>query len=156
MAVATMLGAEEWGIATAALVVEGCILMRKCHLNTCPVGIATQDPDLRKKFNGKVEHLVNYFTFLANDFDSVAPTAAFQTLETIATEELGTTVQNNLNAKNAAYYALRILGVSDESLATKVCEHKEQMRLSILESNRNRFLLVLACTVLFTISDASA
>ena len=65
LAIATMLGAEEWGIATAALVVEGCILMRKCHLNTCPVGIATQDKYLRKKFNGKVEHLVNYFTFIA-------------------------------------------------------------------------------------------
>ena len=65
MAIATMLGAEEWGIATAALVVEGCILMRKCHLNTCPVGIATQDEGLRKKFDGKVEHVVNYFQFLA-------------------------------------------------------------------------------------------
>ena len=67
MAIATMLGAEEWGISTAALVVEGCILMRKCHLNTCPVGIATQKPELRKKFNGKVEHLVNYFTLLAEE-----------------------------------------------------------------------------------------
>ncbi len=65
LAIATMLGAEEWGIATAALVVEGCILMRKCHLNTCPVGIATQDPALRKNFSGKVDHLVNYFRFLA-------------------------------------------------------------------------------------------
>ena len=67
LAVATMLGAEEWGIATAALVVQGCILMRKCHLNTCPVGIATQDPELRKKFTGLSEYLVNYFTFLAKD-----------------------------------------------------------------------------------------
>jgi len=66
LAIATMLGAEEWGVATAALVVEGCILMRKCHLNTCPVGIATQNPGLRDKFTGKVEHLVNYFHFLAN------------------------------------------------------------------------------------------
>ena len=65
LAIASMLGADEWGIATAALVVEGCILMRKCHLNTCPVGIATQDKDLRKKFTGKVDHLVNYFYFLA-------------------------------------------------------------------------------------------
>lgn len=71
MAIATILGAEEWGIATAALVVEGCILMRKCHLNTCPVGIATQDEDLRKKFEGKVEHLINYFTFLAQDLREI-------------------------------------------------------------------------------------
>ena len=71
LAVATMLGAEEWGVATAALVVEGCILMRKCHLNTCPVGIATQNKDLRKKFDGKVEHLVNYFHFLANHLRTI-------------------------------------------------------------------------------------
>ena len=60
IAIATMLGAEEWGIATGALVTVGCIMMRKCHLNTCPVGIATQDPELRKKFAGKPEHVVNY------------------------------------------------------------------------------------------------
>jgi glutamate synthase (NADPH) large chain len=58
--IATLLGAEEYGFATAPLIVEGCIMMRKCHLNTCPVGIATQDPELRKKFNGKPEHIVNY------------------------------------------------------------------------------------------------
>lgn len=71
MAIASILGAEEWGIATAALVVEGCILMRKCHLNTCPVGIATQDENLRKEFKGKVEHLINYFTFLAQDLREI-------------------------------------------------------------------------------------
>ena len=71
LAIATILGAEEWGIATAALVVEGCILMRKCHLNTCPVGIATQKPELRKKFEGKSEHLINYFHFLANELREI-------------------------------------------------------------------------------------
>ncbi|MEM7103850.1 MAG: glutamate synthase large subunit [Bacteroidota bacterium] len=80
MAIATLLGAEEWGIATAALVVEGCILMRKCHLNTCPVGIATQDPKLRKRFNGKVEHLVNYFTFLAMDLREIMAELGFKTI----------------------------------------------------------------------------
>ncbi len=63
IAIATLLGAEEWGVATAALVVEGCILMRKCHLNTCPVGVATQDPDLRKRFTGAADHVVNFFRF---------------------------------------------------------------------------------------------
>jgi glutamate synthase (NADPH/NADH) large chain len=71
IAIATMLGAEEWGIATAALVVEGCILMRKCHLNTCPVGIATQDQELRKNYTGKVEHIVNYFDFMAEHFREI-------------------------------------------------------------------------------------
>ncbi len=80
MAIATMLGAEEWGIATAALVVEGCILMRKCHLNTCPVGIATQDEELRKKFNGKVDHVVNFFHFLANDLREIMAELGFRTV----------------------------------------------------------------------------
>src|SRR5205807_6307920 len=59
--VGAILGADEFGFATAPLVVEGCIMMRKCHLNTCPVGIATQDPQLRRKFEGKPEQVVNYF-----------------------------------------------------------------------------------------------
>ncbi|MDO9290719.1 MAG: glutamate synthase-related protein, partial [Hydrogenophaga sp.] len=62
-----LLGADEFGFATAPLVVEGCIMMRKCHLNTCPVGVATQDPVLRKKFTGKPEHVVNYFFFIAEE-----------------------------------------------------------------------------------------
>ncbi|HNR08249.1 MAG TPA: glutamate synthase large subunit [Saprospiraceae bacterium] len=77
---ATLLGAEEWGIATAALVVEGCILMRKCHLNTCPVGIATQDPELRKKFHGKPEHVISFFTFLAREMREIMASLGFRTI----------------------------------------------------------------------------
>jgi glutamate synthase (NADPH) large chain len=80
LAVATLLGAEEWGIATAALVVSGCILMRKCHLNTCPVGIATQDESLRQKYNGKVEYLVNYFTFLAQELREIMASLGYRTI----------------------------------------------------------------------------
>ncbi|MFZ4625115.1 MAG: glutamate synthase-related protein, partial [Rhodoferax sp.] len=65
--IGALLGADEFGFATAPLVVEGCILMRKCHLNTCPVGVATQDPLLRRKFTGKPEHVVNYFFFIAEE-----------------------------------------------------------------------------------------
>ena len=65
--IGALLGADEFGFATAPLVVEGCIMMRKCHLNTCPVGVATQDPELRKKFTGKPEHVVNYFFFIAEE-----------------------------------------------------------------------------------------
>jgi glutamate synthase (NADPH/NADH) large chain len=65
--VGAMLGADEFGFATAPLVVEGCIMMRKCHLNTCPVGIATQDPELRKRFSGQPEHVVNFFFFVAEE-----------------------------------------------------------------------------------------
>ncbi|MDR3003930.1 MAG: glutamate synthase subunit alpha, partial [Acidovorax sp.] len=65
--IGALLGADEFGFATAPLVVEGCIMMRKCHLNTCPVGVATQDPVLRAKFTGKPEHVVNYFFFIAEE-----------------------------------------------------------------------------------------
>ncbi len=65
--IGALLGADEFGFATAPLVVEGCIMMRKCHLNTCPVGVATQDPVLRRKFAGKPEHVVNYFFFVAEE-----------------------------------------------------------------------------------------
>ncbi len=67
VAVGALLGADEFGFATAPLVVEGCIMMRKCHLNTCPVGVATQDKALRKKFNGQPEHVVNFFFFVAEE-----------------------------------------------------------------------------------------
>jgi glutamate synthase (NADPH) large chain len=67
VAIGALLGADEFGFATAPLVVEGCVMMRKCHLNTCPVGVATQDPVLRRKFSGKPEHVVNYFFFVAEE-----------------------------------------------------------------------------------------
>jgi glutamate synthase (NADPH/NADH) large chain len=67
VAIAALLGADEIGFATAPLIAEGCIMMRKCHLNTCPVGVATQDPELRKRFTGKPEHVINYFFFVAEE-----------------------------------------------------------------------------------------
>jgi glutamate synthase (NADPH/NADH) large chain len=80
IAVATLLGAEEWGVATAALVVEGCIMMRKCHLNTCPVGIATQDSELRKLFTGNPDDVVNFFHFLAEDLRETMAQLGFRTI----------------------------------------------------------------------------
>jgi glutamate synthase (NADPH) large chain len=81
IAIATLLGAEEWGIATAALVVEGCILMRKCHLNTCPVGIATQDPQLRERFAGEVDHILNFFRFIVEELREIMAELGFRTIE---------------------------------------------------------------------------
>jgi glutamate synthase (ferredoxin) len=81
VAIATMLGAEEFGIATGALVVIGCIMMRKCHLNTCPVGIATQDPELRARFNGQPEHVVNFFFLLAEELRELMAKLGFRTVE---------------------------------------------------------------------------
>jgi glutamate synthase (NADPH/NADH) large chain len=65
--IGALLGADEFGFATAPLIAAGCIMMRKCHLNTCPVGVATQDPVLRKRFKGAPEHVINFFFFLAED-----------------------------------------------------------------------------------------
>jgi glutamate synthase (NADPH/NADH) large chain len=80
IAIAALLGAEEWGIATAALVVEGCILMRKCHLNTCPVGVATQDPELRKRFTGNADHVVNFFRFIVQELREIMAELGFKTV----------------------------------------------------------------------------
>jgi glutamate synthase (NADPH/NADH) large chain len=80
IAIATLLGAEEWGVATAALVVEGCIMMRKCHLNTCPVGVATQDPELRARFTGNPDHVVNLFKFLTEELREIMAELGFRTI----------------------------------------------------------------------------
>lgn len=80
LAVAVLLGAEEWGVSTAALIVEGCIMMRKCHLNTCPVGIATQDPELRNLFTGDPEHVINMFTFMAEELREYMAELGFATI----------------------------------------------------------------------------
>ena len=79
--VGAMLGADEFGFATAPLVVAGCIMMRKCHLNTCPVGVATQDPVLRRKFTGQPEHVVNYFFFVAEEVRELMAQLGFRTFD---------------------------------------------------------------------------
>jgi glutamate synthase (NADPH/NADH) large chain len=76
--IGALLGADEFGFATAPLIVEGCIMMRKCHLNTCPVGVATQDPVLRKRFTGKPEHVVNYFFFVAEEIRQLMAKLGFR------------------------------------------------------------------------------
>ena len=81
VAIAALLGAEEFGFATAPLVTLGCIMMRKCHLNTCPVGIATQDKELRKKFKGKPEHVVNYLFMVAKDLRLIMADLGFKSVE---------------------------------------------------------------------------
>jgi glutamate synthase (ferredoxin) len=89
VAIACLLGAEEFGFATAALVAEGCIMMRVCHLDTCPVGIATQNPELRKKFTGKPEHVVNFMTYIAEEMREIMAELGFKTiLEMVGHSEL--------------------------------------------------------------------
>jgi glutamate synthase (NADPH/NADH) large chain len=79
--IAALLGAEEFGFATAPLVVEGCILMRACHLDTCPVGVATQNPELRKRYHGQADHVVNFFEFLAQEVREYLAELGFRTLQ---------------------------------------------------------------------------
>ena len=79
--IAALLGAEEFGFATTPLVVMGCMMMRKCHSNTCPMGVATQNPELRKKFKGKVEHVINYFTFVAAEVREIMAQLGFRTID---------------------------------------------------------------------------
>lgn len=81
VAIACLLGAEEWGFATTPLITLGCTMMRKCHLNTCPVGIATQDPELRKKFEGKPEDVVNFFYYVAEEVRSIMARLGFRTID---------------------------------------------------------------------------
>src|SRR6202023_2743153 len=81
IAIATLLGAEEWGVATAALVTEGCIMMRKCHMNTCPVGVAPQDPELRKRFAGNADHVVNLFKFLTQELREIMAELGFRPID---------------------------------------------------------------------------
>jgi glutamate synthase (NADPH) large chain len=79
--IAALLGAEEFGFSTAPLIAEGCIMMRKCHLNTCPVGVATQDPVLRKNFEGKPEYLINYFHFVAEEIREIMAQLGFRKID---------------------------------------------------------------------------
>ena len=103
IAIATLLGAEEWGVATAALVVEGCIMMRKCHMNTCPVGVATQDPELRKRFTGNADHVVNLFKFLTRELREIMAELGFRTVNEMVGQveclEMKTTLHTG-NTKN--------------------------------------------------------
>ena len=81
VAIACLLGAEEFGFATAPLIVMGCIMLRKCHLNTCSVGIATQDPELRKKFTGQPDHIINYFFFIAEQLREIMASLGFRKID---------------------------------------------------------------------------
>jgi glutamate synthase (NADPH/NADH) large chain len=81
VAIGALLGADEFGFATAPLIAAGCIMMRKCHLNTCPVGVATQDPVLRKRFTGTPEHVINYFFFVAEELRQIMAGMGFRTVE---------------------------------------------------------------------------
>ena len=107
VAIAALLGAEEFGFATAPLVASGCIMMRKCHLNTCPVGIATQDKTLRKNFKGTPEHVINFFYYIAEELRSIMAELGFRSMA----EMVGQTHKINAN-KAIKHYKAKGLDLS--------------------------------------------
>lgn len=166
IAIACLLGAEEFGFATAPLVASGCIMMRKCHLNTCPVGIATQDKTLRKNFKGTPEQVINFFYFVANELREIMAKLGFRTID----EMVGQTQKINMNkaishykAKGLdlstilyqpkGYYNLPIKNTEKQNFdlekvldfkileaAKKAIQNKEKINLSYKISNTNRSL----------------
>ena len=119
LAVAALLGAEEWGVATAALVSVGCIMMRKCHLNTCPVGVATQNKELRALFTGSPEHVVSLFTFLAMELREVMAQLGFRTVNEMVGQS------DRLAVRDLSHQA------KFRNLDLSPILHKEPMRLDV-------------------------
>lgn len=125
--VAAMMGAEEFGFATSALIVLGCIMMRKCHLNTCPVGVATQDEELRKKFAGRSEYLVNYFNFLAEEVREYLAELGVKSLdEVVGRTDLLKYVQNENNGKSSKLDLSRLIYFPKEAKGNAIHHIKNQ------------------------------
>ncbi|MDP1843688.1 MAG: glutamate synthase large subunit [Sediminibacterium sp.] len=127
IAIAALLGAEEWGVATAALIVEGCIMMRKCHLNTCPVGVATQDETLRKRFTGDPDHVVNFFKFITQELREIMAELGFRTVnEMIGQVECLQQKENSTHWKYKHLDLSKVLYKEPESLYTGLYKQEEQ------------------------------
>ncbi|KAL0470749.1 glutamate synthase [Neurospora intermedia] len=109
VAIACLLGAEEWGFATTPLIAMGCIMMRKCHLNTCPVGIATQDPELRKKFTGTPEHVINFFYYVANELRAIMARLGFRTINEMVGHVEVLKVREDLRTKKTSNIDLSLI-----------------------------------------------
>lgn len=118
VAIACLLGAEEFGFSTAPLIASGCIMMRACHLNTCPVGIATQDPDLRKNFKGKPEHVINYMYFVAEELRQIMASLGFRTVDEMVGQS------QKLNMKKAIdHFKAKGIDLSNILHKPEVAEH---------------------------------
>jgi glutamate synthase (NADPH) large chain len=135
--VAAMLGADEFGFATAPLIVEGCVMMRKCHLNTCPVGIATQDPELRARFAGQPEHVVNYFFFVAEEVREIMARLGVRTLdELIGRTDMLRARPSSVHAKSGTLDLAALLHLATPAVRThpgRVTRHHVRLRLDAAE-----------------------
>ncbi|KAI9684639.1 MAG: glutamate synthase [NADH] [Trizodia sp. TS-e1964] len=136
VAIACLLGAEEWGFATTPLIAMGCIMMRKCHLNTCPVGIATQDPELRKKFLGTPEQVINFFYYIANELRAIMAKLGFRTINEMVGHSEALRVRDDLRTPKTENIDLSLILTPAHSLRPGVAtynvrkqDHKLHVRL---------------------------
>ena len=136
IAIAALLGAEEWGVATAALVVEGCIMMRKCHMNTCPVGVATQDPELRKRFKGDPDHVVKFFEFITEELREIMAELGFRTVNEMIGQVDALRMRDNINHwkyKNLDLSAILYKEPADASVGLYQTEAQDQGLAEVLD-----------------------
>ena len=138
VAIAALLGAEEFGFSTAPLVALGCIMMRKCHLNTCPVGIATQDPELRKKFQGQPEHVINFFFFIAEQLRQIMAQLGFRTMN----EMIGRVDMLDMRAGGGSLEGqrARLLGDSLQSADARHASRAAKFRRRITACDRRSII----------------
>jgi len=122
-----LMGAEEFGFATSALIVLGCVMMRKCHINTCPVGVATQDEKLRKRFVGRYEYLVNFFNFLAEDVREHLAEMGYEKLDDIiGRTDLIEFVPSETNEKTKKVNLSKLLALPAEAAQYPIRQVKKQ------------------------------
>jgi len=136
VAIAALLGAEEFGFATAPLVASGCIMMRKCHLNTCPVGIATQDKELRKNFKGKPEHVINFFYFVANELREIMALLGFKTMNEMIgqTQKINTSKAiNHYKAKGLDFSSILYQPFDPKTTTLRNIENQDHNLYNVLD-----------------------
>jgi len=127
VAVACLLGAEEFGFSTAPLVASGCIMMRACHLNTCPVGIATQDPELRKNFKGKPEHVINFMYYVAEELREIMAKLGFRTVDEMVGQSQKMNMEDAIkNYKTKGINLSKILFKPDVPESTSIKNNSKQ------------------------------
>ncbi len=135
VAIACLLGAEEFGFSTAPLIASGCIMMRACHLNTCPVGIATQDPELRKNFKGKPEHVINYMYFVAEELRQIMSELGFRSVDEMVGQS------QKLNMKKAIqHYKAQGIDLSNILYKPEVPSHIKERNTEIQDHQLEQVL----------------
>ncbi len=136
VAIGALLGADEFGFATAPLIVQGCLMMRKCHLNTCPVGIATQNPMLRKKFTGQAEHVINYFFFVAEELRQIMARLGYARVNQMVGQMdrlKMTDAIDHWKAKGLDYSRILTKPAADKTVAVYQCEQQQHGLDNVLD-----------------------